>query len=91
MKGVIISTVSKKLASIHNVSIHVDLFDSRVIDIIMPTMGTYIILVLYNFVLTSCAKDVTEGSVVHLNKDSFAGELEKMPHFVLFSYPPSSW
>ena len=45
---------------------------------------------LYNVILTSIVRDVKEKDVVDLSKDTFVAALEKMPHFILFTYPTTS-
>ena len=57
---------------------------------IVFTIRILIIFRLYDLVSTISAQDATENDVVYLSKDSFAAELERMPHFVLFTFPPSS-
>ena len=57
---------------------------------IVLIMRISIVFALSNFESILSAQDFTENITVHLTKDSFAAELEKMPHFVMFSHPPSS-
>ena len=57
---------------------------------IMFTMRILIIFASYDSALALPSRNLTEYEVVNLSKESFAAELEKMPHFVLFTHPPSS-
>ena len=53
-------------------------------------MQILIATTLYVFIMQSSGEELMEDDIVNLQYDSFATELEKMPHFVMFSYWPSS-
>ena len=73
------------------------LFSSNIIQTILSNTITSMVFKMYTLILSSLlqfalrlyAHELMENAIVSLTQDSFATELEKMPHFVMFTYPIS--
>ena len=53
-------------------------------------MQILVLFAVQTFALGTLGQDLKDNDIVHLSKESLTNELDKMPHFVMFTHPASS-